>query len=225
MTIPTSTANCESPSVCIATICACLPAIRILLAQWIPSIFDLSTLRNQDSSRYNSATNPSSSSFTQSRRFFREKLGPSYNKRVIRTPDEELFSSEDNKDDKYSKQIRINGSHFVDSSTLGPSVPGPAPIRDEDTTWLRMSDEVEDVAEGLGAAIALKTPIEWKAKEREIRVVNRISIQSMRVAPETDLLPMPQPVAGSEWSDGSKSPETLSHSTMVEPSRQYHTSW
>ncbi|KAK0126803.1 hypothetical protein ONS95_008382 [Cadophora gregata] len=76
---------------CVALICACLPAMRALLSRWLPAIFDLasqSTLdlkelppsRTPDAAASYHLPPPPISKFNTS---FVEKVGPSYNKRAV----------------------------------------------------------------------------------------------------------------------------------------------
>ena len=81
--------------ICVATICACLPAIRAILCHWFPSVFDVnSTAPSTHPSR--PSTNPTSASTPQpppSRHS--EKLGSAYNRRVIADPDADFLSTLD----------------------------------------------------------------------------------------------------------------------------------
>ncbi|KAN0115222.1 hypothetical protein V8E51_004766 [Hyaloscypha variabilis] len=75
----------------VATICACLPAIRALFSHWFPSLFGST---NISSSNEHNKPDPgkqieSIDTLTRSHRL--QKFGPSYNKRVFVTPDDELL--------------------------------------------------------------------------------------------------------------------------------------
>ncbi|PVH82275.1 hypothetical protein DL98DRAFT_620272 [Cadophora sp. DSE1049] len=77
--------------ICVALICACLPAMRALLSRWFPSVFDLaspSTLnlkelppsRTPDAAASRHLPPLPKEKFSPS---FIEKVGPSYNKRAV----------------------------------------------------------------------------------------------------------------------------------------------
>jgi hypothetical protein len=83
--------------VSVATVCACLPAIRALLSKWFPSLFDTSNISSY-SSRQEEKPDLEPGNLTvlntptRSRILRLQKIGPSYNKRVVVTPDDELLS-------------------------------------------------------------------------------------------------------------------------------------
>lgn len=79
--------------ICIATLCASLPAIRAILCRYFPSIFDINT---PDQSYYTDPSKPPSTSNSQrGPSGYTEKVGPSYNKRVITNPDDKFLNSLD----------------------------------------------------------------------------------------------------------------------------------
>lgn len=79
--------------VCVATTCACLPALRLLLCRWLPSVFDIETPCHSSASRSSDRTAQSVSQLRYSRPI--EKFGPSYNKHVVRDADDEFLATLD----------------------------------------------------------------------------------------------------------------------------------
>jgi len=58
--------------ICIATICACVPSIRALLARWLPQLFDISAdgaARNHPSNNMQLNTNPFPTTWTLTSRY------------------------------------------------------------------------------------------------------------------------------------------------------------
>ncbi|KAI6715752.1 integral membrane protein [Diplocarpon mali] len=96
--------------ICVALICACLPAIRALLSRWFPKIFDLASPPSTDPQ---CAVRPNAKTFDDS--FTRQasnrcrapqKIGPSYNKRAVSTLDDDQL-------------IYIPSSEILPSNTAG----------------------------------------------------------------------------------------------------------
>lgn len=79
--------------ICVATICACLPAIRVLLSRWFPSIFDITSTSSTSSHHHKKLNSSDHGIHPTYPRHPAEKIGPTYNKRVIFTPDDELLST------------------------------------------------------------------------------------------------------------------------------------
>jgi hypothetical protein len=86
--------------VSVATVCACLPAIRALLSRSLPSLFDtsnISSYNSQGSQKDNSSPHLDPGNLTvlntstSSRISCLQKMGPSYNKHVVVAPDDELL--------------------------------------------------------------------------------------------------------------------------------------
>jgi hypothetical protein len=113
---------------------------------------------------------------------------------------------EDVEDSKVSTKIWIRQSQFEDVQSL---VASPVATKsrnisqqsDESTEMFalegpRVSDVAQDSAEERGNS--QKASAEWKRKNTEIRVVNRISVKSLRV-PEKDLPAVPQQTVPREW--------------------------
>jgi hypothetical protein len=63
----------------------------------------------------------------------------------------------------------------------------------------RVSDEVDIFADEVGNA--LRTPTEWKGKEKEIKIIDTISVRSQRVPSEKSLPELPRPVVRSKWDE------------------------
>lgn len=61
----------------VATLCACLPAMRYLFARWLPALFDInSTKRSKSNAKSNPLANPFSSTSSAKRSQY-DKIGPS----------------------------------------------------------------------------------------------------------------------------------------------------
>ena len=193
----------------LATICACLPAIRLLLAKWFPAVFDLNTLP-RSTPQGKSGSNQISSTLSELRSNFREiKTGPSYNERPIKTPDEQLLARLGDVEDRTASTKKwIQQSQFDDIQRL---VASPVATKsrnvsqhsDQSTEMFalqgpRLSQGEQDVVEEGGHS--RKASAEWKRRNTEIMVVNRISVQSLRV-PENDLAADPQRIVPREWTE------------------------
>jgi hypothetical protein len=73
----------------VATICACLPALRSLLSTRFPSVFDNKSTYHSDKTDFD-VIDPYTP-FPRTRRKVPQKVGPSYNKRVITSPDDDIL--------------------------------------------------------------------------------------------------------------------------------------
>jgi hypothetical protein len=72
-----------------ATICACLPALRSLLSTRFPSVFDNKSTYHSDKTDFD--VTDSHTLFPRTPRKVPQKVGPSYNKRVITSPDDDIL--------------------------------------------------------------------------------------------------------------------------------------
>ena len=73
----------------VATICACLPAMRSLFSHRFPSVFDLRS--NYHSDKTDFGVTDTYTPFPGTPRKVPQKVGPSYNKRVITSPDDDIL--------------------------------------------------------------------------------------------------------------------------------------
>ena len=73
----------------IATICACLPALRSLLSTRFPSVFDNKSTYRSDKTDFD--VTDSYTLFPRTPRKVPQKVGPSYNKRIITSPDDDIL--------------------------------------------------------------------------------------------------------------------------------------
>ncbi|KAE9378911.1 hypothetical protein N431DRAFT_499610 [Stipitochalara longipes BDJ] len=74
----------------VAMVCACLPAIRALFSRWLPSVFGSTNIASSNGRDKSDPGQPSESVDISHRLRRLQKIGPSYNKRVV-TPDDELL--------------------------------------------------------------------------------------------------------------------------------------
>jgi hypothetical protein len=179
---------------CVAMICACLPAIRVLLSRRLPLIFgqtEVSTSGYSDKGdsrrKYSLSSQPQSA--------LREvKDGQFQNKQVLRTSDN-MFLAE--RDRGYSTKIRNPPKNFVnqdydlnsDEQGLVPSITaiGGGNLRPQDSSssealgyeGLQTSHEAHDFTGKAG--IPMEMVAEWKFKDEEIRVTDTLSIRSERM--------------------------------------------
>jgi hypothetical protein len=73
----------------VATICACLPALRSLFSHRFPSVFNFHSTCHSDKTDFD--VTDTYTPFPRTPRKVPQKVGPSYNKRVITSPDDDIL--------------------------------------------------------------------------------------------------------------------------------------
>lgn len=107
--------------ICVATLCACLPALRTVLSRWFPSVFDIQTsnhvYRPDPFEHTGPNLNSQSSSHPPSRRHT-EKIGPSYSKGIINDPDDEFLATLEEPAPTTESKVWINLRSAEEGSVL-----------------------------------------------------------------------------------------------------------
>ena len=175
--------------ICVATICACLPAIRILLANCLPSVFHPS-FPAPSTFPYRSGSNQNSSYSPQSRHNFRhikDKISPAYNKRPVDTPNEDLLPErKDDKQNSVSTKIWIRKPHFEDVQDLvaSPNLTQSrfSIVHDSHSTEMfaiegpRVSNEEHEEHGFAEEGNTLKVPMECTGGEKEVTGIKSLEV-------------------------------------------------
>ncbi len=179
--------------ICVAIICACLPAIRVLFSRWLPSVFG-QTKVSTSGSPDKSDSRKKSSLASQPQSVLRDVEDGQFQKKRALHANDDMFLTD--KDRRYSAKIWNSLPNFANldfdsNSDEQGLVPNTAirgvnlkPQNSSSSEALgyegsQTGDEVRDFTGKAG--IPLEMAAAWNGRGEEIRVIDSLSVRSERV--------------------------------------------